>query len=150
VTLDEMLALLPDNTVGAISAADLRLIVTDLFARATAVADRVTYGWSASDSSPPTGKLFLSGGWTTAGGTASMSETTDDGVLFGFGVLDRGDTVRMVMTGPLGQSMHLTLSGPSVDQGNYRDCPYTVQTVVGVPPGDADLLSVDVVVVLTP
>ena len=34
MTLDEMLALLPDNTTGEIDAADLRAIVTDLFEKA--------------------------------------------------------------------------------------------------------------------
>ena len=31
MTLDELLALLPDNTTGAIDAVDLRTIVTELF-----------------------------------------------------------------------------------------------------------------------
>lgn len=37
MTLDEMLALLPDNTTGQISAADLREVVTGLFEYITAV-----------------------------------------------------------------------------------------------------------------
>ena len=31
MTLDDLLALLPDNTTGAISAADMRTIVTELY-----------------------------------------------------------------------------------------------------------------------
>jgi hypothetical protein len=38
MTLDELLALLPDNNTGAIDAADLRTIVTDLFTKAGAAA----------------------------------------------------------------------------------------------------------------
>lgn len=41
MTLDELLALLPDNSSGAISAADIRTIVTDLFNHTSAVEARV-------------------------------------------------------------------------------------------------------------
>src|SRR5262245_60262982 len=37
MTLDELLALLPDNTTGEIDAADLRTIVTELFNKTAAV-----------------------------------------------------------------------------------------------------------------
>lgn len=56
MTLDEMLALLPDNTTGAISAADIRTIVTELFnytaeveARVGAIETGSTGGGGGSD-----------------------------------------------------------------------------------------------------
>lgn len=148
MTLDELLALLPDNTIGEISAADLRTIVTDLFTAAHAVGDRVAYGWSASDSSPPNGKLFLSGGWTMTPGTAAISETTGDGVPMAFTAIDRGDDVRMLFTGPANQTLRLDLNGPSVDQGTYREVPYVVTAVAGVEPSNTDTLAVDLWTVL--
>jgi hypothetical protein len=52
-TLDELLALLPDNTTGKIDAADLRTIVTELWDRQFVYN---SYSWQYSNSAlPPTG-----------------------------------------------------------------------------------------------
>jgi hypothetical protein len=41
VTLEELLALLPDNTTGDIDAADMRTVVTELYNANLALMDRV-------------------------------------------------------------------------------------------------------------
>ena len=41
MTLEELLALLPDNTTGQITAADLRAVVTELYNRIVALEDVV-------------------------------------------------------------------------------------------------------------
>jgi hypothetical protein len=145
MTLDELLALLPDNTSGEITAADLRTIVTELYNAAHTLAQRVAYGWSATDSSPPTGKIYLAGGWTSAGGTAAISEIGNDGTPFAFNAVDAGNLVRLILTGPANQTMRIDLTGPSVDQGNYREVSYVVIQVVGSAPANNDLMAVDVV-----
>jgi hypothetical protein len=70
VTLDDLLALLPDNTSGMISPADMRTIVTELYTDANPpYANVVNQG-------PAT--LAVAAGWTAVPGTSAYPFTVDD------------------------------------------------------------------------
>jgi hypothetical protein len=73
VTLDELLALLPDNTTGAISPADMRTIVTDLYNAAHPPYQNVVNQGPAA--------LVANAAWTAVPGTSAfnytVSETTE-------------------------------------------------------------------------
>ena len=131
MTLDEMLALLADNTTGDISAADLRDIVTGLYDKASKLISSHPYRWATGV--PATGKLSLDQGWSMASTVLSMSETTDDGVTIGFGVLDQAASADVVI-GTDTQRLDANVTGPSVDQGTYRDIPIQVTAVSGAAP----------------
>lgn len=80
--LDDLLALLPDNTTGAIDASDLRTIVTELYERIENTESRV----AALEASGSSGDEYtISGVWQvnpTAGATPGGSQVTCDTGLF--------------------------------------------------------------------
>ena len=75
-TLDDLLALLPDNNVGAIDAADLRTIVTSIWEAGAGVEARVT-ALELQESGGST--VSITGVWTAmpaAGATPSNKQTS--------------------------------------------------------------------------
>lgn len=149
MSLDEMLALLPDNTSGEIGADDLRTIVTELFTAAHTFGDRVTYGWVPGDPSPAVGKVYLNNGWSTTSTLMALAEQSADGIVFTFAAVDRGDVMHMAMTTPAGGVLRLSTNGPSVDNGTYRNVPVIVTSATGAAPLVNDSLSVEVATVMT-
>lgn len=132
MTLEEILALLPDNSVGAIDAADLRTAVTELWARSSTVGQVFSYRWATSPG-PGTGRV--AGPWVIGSGIVQLSETTEDGATLSYAILDAlpGTVLRVIADG--GASvLRATVTGLSVDQGNYRDVPVLVESVTGPAP----------------
>lgn len=146
MTLDEMLALLPDNTTGEISAADLRAIVTDLHALASAVGQVFPYLW-ANDPSPGAGKVNVTP-WDTTATFLSIAEVTDDGQAVTFGALDMASSAQVRLIGALGSTLDADITGPSGDQGGYRNLPIAVTGITGPAPTMNEKLSV--LLVMTP
>jgi len=143
MTLDELLALLPDNDTGEISAADLRTIVTDLYHAAHLWGTQYAYQWS-TDQTPSNGKVSKSNGWVEASGILHVAETSDEGMAFGVAFLDSGRCEAIILTAP-GIAMQMTPTDVSVDQGGYRDIPVDVVKASLVAPSNNDLLSLTVV-----
>jgi hypothetical protein len=140
MNLSEMLALLPDNTTGEISPADLRAIVNDLYTSANTVTESWAYDWT-TDTTPQAGKICANNGWSMTTTMLHVSETTGEGMLMSFAAVDRQTSpVHLELASP-GHKMHVLVIGPSVDQGHYRDVPVQTMTVVGTSPVNNDLMT---------
>src|SRR5262245_10494006 len=125
MTLAEMMQLLADNTTGAISAKDLRDIVTDLYNFAHLSSDAVTYRWSTAATAPAAGHLGMDQPWQTFATKMLINETDDAGAVHTFITLDNAVGAQAFI---LTSTAHVkaNVTGPSVDLGNYREVPITV------------------------
>jgi hypothetical protein len=85
MTLDEMLALLADNTTGDITPADLRSIVTDLYNSSHPPYENVVNQGPAN--------LVANAAWTPVPGTAPFSFTLPDATVIEFVVSLKVDTL---------------------------------------------------------
>src|SRR5215510_1764883 len=112
-----MLALLPDNTAGEISAADLRTIVSDLWTSAHSVGDSYAYRWSTSPTAPASGHVTMDQPWQTFATKVLVSETTDDGIAPGFTTVDTAAAAKCWITTAAGSKLEANVTGPSVDMG---------------------------------
>jgi|SRR5262245_10127514 len=147
MTLDELLALLPDNTTGEISAADLRTVVSDLYDAAHSVTQVYAYRWTTS-AVPTAGHVTMDQPWMNFASKVIVSETTDDGVVLGFGLIDSAAAARVWFThNATGAKLTADITGPSVDLGNYREVPISVREIVGNPPGNNDPVTLSLLVV---
>jgi hypothetical protein len=157
MTLEELLALLPDNTTGDIDAADLRTIVTELHTLASAppagdsntVAQVFGYLWVAGDNTPAAGKAATNQPWGQLPTVLRLSETTDDGQNLVFTLVDSATDARVILAGAGGGILRADITGPSVDQGSYREIPISVTGTSGVEPINSEKMSVVVTVVLS-
>lgn len=143
MTLDDLLALLPDNDTGAISAADMRTVVTGLWERIDAMAFRsVQYQWTTN--------LNVSDGQVTVGwgvGAAMLNIAKRDkggneaawDLLFPDTALGTKLRLRNIdVPGPYA-TMHVTDS--ATDQGDSWAVPVTVDVVNGAAPaGNNDVM----------
>jgi len=145
MTLDELLALLPDNDTGDIGADDLRTIVQELYIAAHTIFATYAFNWS-TDQTPPTGKVSLNADWSTSSVLCHVSETTANGVNTPFGWADELASVQFTLGGQNGVRMTGNVSGVSVDQGTYRDVPVTISSATGTPANN-QLLTLALVVV---
>jgi hypothetical protein len=136
VTLEEMLALLPDNTAGEISPADMRTIVTGLYEWATLSSESYAFRWSTAGTAPTTGRVTTDQPWQMSATKLLLSETADDGTLVKWSVLDSAAARRVWVTAPNNVQLVADLSGPSVDLGTYRELPLTVRSVTGAQPAN--------------
>lgn len=148
MNLDEMLALLPDNTSGAIDAADLRAIVTGLFERASTIGQVFSYQWTTA-TSPAGGRVNLLPGWSGAATTLLLSETTLSGQVLSFEILDNSVNPEIWLIGSSGGRLEAVVSGPSVDMGQYREVPISVHNISGTAPVANDKVQVAVTVTLS-
>lgn len=140
--LNELLALLPDNNTGAIDAADLRTIVTELYGQSQTVGQVFGFTWQASTTNPSNGRATMDPTWGLNGTTLRLNNTTDSGLTLTFDVLDSLLDVRLVLVGANDSVLHATKTGPSVNQGTYRDIPIAVQSATGSPPINNEKVSV--------
>jgi len=143
MTLEEMLALLPDNTTGAIDAADLRAIVIELYNDANTFAQVFGYLWQSSGLNPPAGKVGVTPVWSLTSDTLRISETTDDGHNLVFTLLDTS-SARVILAGAGGGVLRADITGVSTDQGSYREIPITVTAVDGIVPINGEKVSVTI------
>jgi hypothetical protein len=146
VTLDEMLALLDDNTTGDITAGDLRDIVTGLYELASTVGQVFSYQWTTA-ATPNTGKVTMDLPWAPNASTLLISETTDSGEVLTFSMLDDSPNSELRLSSG-SSKLSATVTGPSVDMGTYREVPISVTEVVGVAPAANAKTSVGILAVL--
>lgn len=132
-----MLALLPDNTTGDISAADLRAIVTDLYTIASTVGASYPFEW-VNNPAPASGKVSVTGGWSTAATAVVLSETTADGAPLSFDVVDFATEGRVFLNAVGGSRLSADQTGPSVDNGTYRSIPIANAVLTGAAPAAAE------------
>jgi len=147
MTLDELLALLPDNTTGEISPADMRTIVTDLYHAAHSASDAYAYRWATSGP-PGSGHVTMDQPWQTFATKIVISETTNDGITPSFGAIDSAVAARVWITGAGGVELVANVTGPSVDLGTYREIPVAVQSITGAQPANNVDVTLSLVVVL--
>jgi hypothetical protein len=134
MTLDEMLALLPDNTSGAIGADDLRAIITDLYNTAHLRGEAYAYDWT-NQATVNTGQVHLNNGWSAASTILVLAETSAGGTAFNFGVLDASvPNAKIEISDASGRKVLADITGTSSDLGIYREIPITVTEVVGIVP----------------
>jgi hypothetical protein len=134
-TLDELLALIPDEPEGNITAEDLRTIVSDLYGASHTLIDHFAFEWVTS-ATPPAGKISLTGGWSMSASALLMAEMTSDGEATPFGLMDLSDLPVPFLLSTQGRTAYVrgTVTGPAVDQGSYRTVPITVSAIQGVAP----------------
>jgi hypothetical protein len=147
MTLDEMLALLPDNSTGQISAADLRSIVTDMYHLAASLGQAFSYVWETSDTSPGSGKVTMDQPWQSSASQLYISETTQDGAVLTFAGVDNAFEAQIWVNNATGSSVRAKVTGPSVDLGSYRQIPISVMSVTGASPANNEKVSVSIVTV---
>jgi hypothetical protein len=145
--LDELLALLPDNTTGAIDAADLRTIVTELFTAANTYAQTFGYLWQAAGTTPASGKCTVTPPWGLGSSLLLISETTEDGHNLVFTLLDSANA-RVILSGTNGGILHADIIGPSVDVGSSREVPISVTSVTGLAPLNGEKMAVTILAYL--
>jgi hypothetical protein len=147
MSLEELLALLPDNNSGAIDAADLRTIVTELFYAANTYAQTFSYTWSTTGGTPSTGKVVTDNqAWDATVSAIWINETTSDGYALVFGLFDASSGGQIWLSGANGGSLHTTIAGPSVDAGAYRTIPVTPDSWNGPIPVNNEKVTVTVLV----
>lgn len=144
LTLDEMLTLLPDNTAGEISAADLRDIVTSLHGLAELVSTAFSYQWAADV--PPANGTLSTDAWSMAATEIFISNYTQDEEALTYSVLDGAATKYVLMSTTEGSRMRATITGPSVDQTTYRVLPISVDSKSGPQPSAGQNVTLTVVV----
>ena len=142
-----MLALLPDNTSGEISPADLRAIITELYHLGASTSDSFPFKWSTGGT-PGAGHVTMDQPWQTFATKALISETADDGTAVGFGAVDAAVAARVWITAPNNVQLVADVTGPSVDMGAYREVPIAVRSIVGGQPSNNAAVTVSLVVVL--
>ena len=140
--LDDMLALLPDNSTGAIDAAGLRAIVTGLYENSSMVAQVFGYNWQAVSTNPSNGRATMDPTWGLGGTTLRLNNTTGSGLTLTFDVLDTLLSVGIILVGANDSALHAIVTGSSVDQGTYRDIPIDVQSATGSPPINNEKVSI--------
>jgi hypothetical protein len=129
LTLAELLALLPDNSTGAIDADDLRTVVTELFTPAHSATSRFAFDYQTA-AAPATGRCTMTGGWTTTATELVLSETTMDGWVTPFALFARSLPLAFILGG-VNTELRGTITGPAVDAGAYRRAPVTVTKATG-------------------
>lgn len=143
MTLDSLLALLPDNAVGAISAEDMRTVVTELYRLASSATQVFSYQWTPS-ATPSNGRVSLDTGWDMTATKVLINETTNSGQVLTFALLDEAASAEIWLTTATTARLTATVTGPSVDQGTYREVPITTLTATGTAPANNDRVSVTV------
>lgn len=153
-TLDELLALLPDNTSGAIDAADLRTIVTDLFNTSADLLARVI-ALETSDADPHV--EAVTGHWQVHGQAGSVpggqQVTTDSGALATAtwlrfspinqenddltNALTKADRIFAQQQTNASIWARYDVRGPAVVTGGYVEIPVTVTSTGGAVGGAA-------------
>lgn len=142
MTLDEMLALLPDNDAGDISAADMRAVVTGLHELAGSFAQVFAYQWVFPPALPTSGEADVGPTWDLSADTLHLSETAMDGHQLTFGVIDLATNVSVWVVNEAGSRMVATVTGPSVDLGESRTIPIAVDSVTGAVPEEGTPVTV--------
>jgi hypothetical protein len=148
MTLDELLALLPDNETGMISAADMRVIVTDLYEASHSSAESSVLRWDTSGSAPASGRVTMDQPWNVTATKVLVSETADDGRVLAFGVMDTAQQARLWITTAGGAKLVADVTGPSTDLGSYREVPIVVESIAGNQPAMNAVVTVTIFVVL--
>lgn len=141
--LDDLLALFPDNTSGAISAADLRTAITALWDRVTTVQTR-PYDITSS-AGPANGKLFISGGWLTPS-ALEIHNNASDGTATPWGAFDAAGVLLRLDRNDGQGVLRLTTTGAATSQGAYGNVPVQVDSVSGAAPGNAALVTLYILV----
>jgi len=143
LTLDEMLALLPDNDEGEIGAGDMRQIVTDLYTMATSFGQVFSYRWSVLAGTPSTGEVTTDA-WSMAASELKINETTSGSQSLSFGVFDDAESASVWLVNATGSRMRARVDGPSVDHGSWRSVPITALEVRGAAPANNSKVNVAV------
>jgi hypothetical protein len=148
MTLEELLALIPDNDAGQIEADDLQTIVTELYNRAgNSMGDSWAYKWTSS-TPPPTGRVNLDAAWGVTATKLWVSETADEGASPTFGMIEDAVQTRIRIATTDGKRLVADVTGPGTDLGTYRELPIEVVEVIGPSPANNDSVTVTAVVIL--
>ena len=147
MTLAELLALLPDNTTGEITPADLRAVVSGLHQLATLQGTSFAFKWT-DDQSPPTGRVAMDAPWQLSATKTFVNETTDDGVILTFGLVDAAVAGKVSYRTADNSKLTANILGPSVDLGEYREIPIHVESTAGPAPSNGELVTVTFITVM--
>lgn len=115
-TLDDLLALLPDNETGQITAADLRTVVSELWVHSY-LAEEFAYNYS--NTIPPSSGNIHVNVWSTAVATIDISDTSVNSQQLATALLDNpGTLVRLRNTNPSGVMFAKVTAPATVGSGN--------------------------------
>jgi hypothetical protein len=141
--LNDLLALLPDNTTGDIGADDLRTIVTELWHQASIYGNSYLFKWDANPP-PAAGQITMDQPWQMFATKILVSNTTSDGLTLTFDLLDNSTETKFLLATKAGGKLQATVTGDSVDFGSYREVPITVASMSGTPPSGNDNVTVTI------
>lgn len=137
-TLEELLAFLPDNTNGDISAEDMRQVVTALWTETTKVRSPFSYQWDANDLTPNAGHFTLDQGWSLASAVLIINKTTDDGQTLPASTTVNLFGASVVALGVGSVRLEGVVVDAAVDAGTRYEVPFTVRSVAGAPSDNDD------------
>jgi hypothetical protein len=158
MTLDEMLALLPDNSAGEISASDLREIVSGLWEVLVDASVRsAAYKYTKTLGLTP-GQVGLQPAWVDTANVLQVSDSVTSGAVPPLDLWTEGDPTGMRgrlrgVTDP-GVAVEFLITGPATLITNGRTLPIHIEsipsTVSNVPfqgsePGSGDAMVIDYV-----
>ena len=134
MTLDELLALLPDNDTGDIGADDLRTVVTELYQAAHTHLILEPYQYTNS-ATPAAGKINII--WDMTATSLNVAEAASSGTQLPFEVIDSNQTNRFNLSNADDTLLiRGTITDVCVDNGTYRTWPVTLDEVRGSTPGN--------------
>jgi hypothetical protein len=145
--LNDLLALLPDNSSGEISAADLRTIVTELYNDANSVFNQYAYKWD-SGTTPASGKLNLAAWTADTDTTLYINDVSAGSIALPFGLVDTDPKFTLARDDGTAKASG-TVIGPSVPHSGYHEVPVHLDTTTGTSPTNNTPLTLSLMVTLT-
>jgi hypothetical protein len=146
MTLDEMLALLPDNNSGQIGADDLRTIVTGLYEFAAA-ALLVGYKWDRDDT-PGQQQAAITPDWAMGPGTLLLSKITSGALAPSWdqiaGAVQAGHYIRIRQNADVDVHLVAQITGAHVEATNWWTVPVKVVEVSGAEPANGTDMTIDI------
>lgn len=140
-TLDDLLALLPDNDSGQISANDLRTIVAELWAH-TWVGEQ--YPFVFTTAATPVKGAVGANVWSTAVASIRLSDQATDNTNVAFGRLDTPGTLVRIRATPT-QLLIAEVVGPSVvNAAGWRTLNVSGVSALGAMPADKALVTLTI------
>jgi hypothetical protein len=137
--LDDLLALLPDNNSGQITASDLRTITATLWSH-TWVGEQYPYVFTTA-ATPAAGAVGATP-WTTAITAIPIWDQATDNTNLGVGRLDTAGTLVRIRSSAT-VVLIAQIAGPAtVNAAGWRTLKVTGVSAIGVPPADKSKVTV--------
>ena len=130
-TLDDLLALLPDNETGDISAEDMRQVVTALWTETQKARSAFSYQWGDTAPVPDDGNVSMDAGWALGSTVLHISKTTKDGEVLPSAQSVGAFGAHFTFLGAGATRLEGIVLGAPADNATYFDVPIEVTLASG-------------------